>query len=269
MTTTPSISQPDSQSPWLNDAHWKAGDKAWWIFLTGDGVHRSMVEIVDPAEGTVFDPRISHNDGVVRVTGKFERVRHREDSCAACATSVLELLAAGQDAETRYWGRWSPAAHERFDALKEAIQWQWVHANHGIGTFTSDADLPDWFREATAGHLLLPESPSLCLGRVWEPINWPTLIAEHPGDLSVLVSTGWTQEHLTWDILVAAFRMIEAAGLTAFFDTNLEIDMDGALALLPCGIGAAGIGEHPELVAAITAVLGGIELDSHGFWLLV
>ncbi|MCZ9635310.1 hypothetical protein [Rhodococcus sp. BH5] len=52
-----------------------------------------MVDIVDPVEGTVRDSRVIYNDGVFQVTGKFERIRHREDSCTPCAESVLEMLA--------------------------------------------------------------------------------------------------------------------------------------------------------------------------------
>ncbi|MBP1054303.1 hypothetical protein J6397_29585 [Rhodococcus qingshengii] len=269
MTTSPAIPARGSEEPWRSNDHWKAGDKAWWISLTGDGVSRTMVDIVDPAEGTVRDPRVTYNDGVFRLADRFESVRHREDSCTSCTDSVLELLAAGQDQETAYWGRWSPAAHDRFDALMETIQWRQAD-NFTLGTFTSAADVPAWFREATAGHLISADFPSLCLGRVWEPIDWPTLIAEHPGDLSVLVSDGWTREHLTWEMLVAAFRMIDAAGLTACFDATVEIDMDGALALLPAGIGSNGIGEHPDLVAGVTAALGGIEFGGWGgeFWIL-
>lgn len=104
MTTSPAIPARGSEEPWLRDDHWKPGDKAWWLFPTGSGVSRTMVDIVDPAEGTVRDPRVTYNDGVFRETGKFERIRHREDSCTSCADSVLELLAAGQDQETAYWG---------------------------------------------------------------------------------------------------------------------------------------------------------------------
>ncbi|MFK4362298.1 hypothetical protein [Rhodococcus sp. 27YEA6] len=97
MTTSPAIPALGSEGPWLRDDHWKAGDKAWWLFPTGNGVSRTMVDIVDPAEGTVRDPRVIYNDGVFRATGKFERIRHREDSCTVCADSVQELLAVGQD----------------------------------------------------------------------------------------------------------------------------------------------------------------------------
>jgi len=97
MTISPAIRALGSEGPWLGDDHWKAGDKAWWLFPTGSGVSKTMVVIVDRVEGTVRDPRVIYNDGVFRATGKFERIRHREDSCTACAESVLELLAVGQD----------------------------------------------------------------------------------------------------------------------------------------------------------------------------
>ncbi|MBW0286098.1 hypothetical protein ATN38_04705 [Rhodococcus sp. FH8] len=94
MTTSPAIPARGSKEPWRSDDHWKAGDKAWWISLTGGGVSRTMVDIVDPAEGTVRDPRVTYNDGVFRLADRFASVRHREGSCTSCADSVLELLAA-------------------------------------------------------------------------------------------------------------------------------------------------------------------------------
>lgn len=83
--------QSISETPWLSDNHWNAGDQAWWILVTKDGIHRTMVEIVSPEEGTVRDPKVTYNDGVFRATGKFEHIRHRGGSCALCAGSVLEL----------------------------------------------------------------------------------------------------------------------------------------------------------------------------------
>ncbi|MET3959809.1 hypothetical protein ABIE52_006744 [Rhodococcus sp. OAS809] len=91
MTTTP-IPQRDSQSPWLSDDHWKAGDKAWWIYAVA-GARRTAVEIIDPVEGTVRDPHVIYNGGVFRAAAKFDRIRHRDEACAPCAASVLALLA--------------------------------------------------------------------------------------------------------------------------------------------------------------------------------
>jgi len=99
----PSAAQDDSTKPWLHDDHWEAGDKAWWILVTGNEISRTMVEIVSPADGTVRDPEVTYNDGVFRASGKFESIRHRGDSCAPCGDSLLEMLAAGQDAWAGYW----------------------------------------------------------------------------------------------------------------------------------------------------------------------
>ncbi|HEY9225138.1 hypothetical protein DBV08_18445 [Rhodococcus sp. KBW08] len=80
-----------AETPWLSEDHWKAGDQAWWILETTDGISKTKVEIVSPEEGTVRDPKVTYNDGVFRATGKFEYIRHRGGSCAKCAGSVLEL----------------------------------------------------------------------------------------------------------------------------------------------------------------------------------
>jgi hypothetical protein len=100
MSTSPAIRVLGSEEPWLREDRWKAGDKAWWIFPTGDGISRTMVDIADPAEGMVCDPRVIYRDGVFRLADKFKSLRHREDSYASCVDSVLELLAAVQDEES-------------------------------------------------------------------------------------------------------------------------------------------------------------------------
>lgn len=83
-----------SETPWLSDDHWNAGDLAWWILVTKDGISRTMVEIVSPEEGTIRDPKVTYNDGVFRASGKFVHIRHRGGSCAQCTRSVIELSAA-------------------------------------------------------------------------------------------------------------------------------------------------------------------------------
>ncbi|WP_182262026.1 hypothetical protein [Rhodococcus sp. UFZ-B548] len=94
---TSSAAQNISDSPWLSDDHWEVGDKAWWILVADDRTDRKMVEVVSPEEGTVRDPNVTYNDGVFRATGKFERIRHRGDSCAPCADSVLEIETHGPE----------------------------------------------------------------------------------------------------------------------------------------------------------------------------
>ena len=113
MTTSPAIRTLGSERLWLRDDHWKAGDKTWWLFPTGSGFSRTMVDPVDPVdpvEGTVCDPRVIYNDGVFRATGKFERIRHREDSCTACAESVSNCSP---------WARTIPSARQALDDFHE------------------------------------------------------------------------------------------------------------------------------------------------------
>lgn len=267
MATTSSVSQPDSKTPWCSDGHWKAGDKAWWIYAAADGLSRTAVEIVDPAEGTIRDPHVIYNDGVFRASDKFEHIRHRDESCIPCAASMLALLAAGEQDATLYWNQWSPASHLTFMGLRENIRWH-QGITRPLGTFTAQAAVPDWLREATAARLRIPESPSLSIARICDPIDWPTLLEQHPGDLPVLVGGEWTEPHITWELLVDVFRMIETVDPTAYLDADLEVD-DGSVQLLPIMVGGNGLSGHPDVAAKVSKTLGIEEFGpDEGFWLL-
>ncbi|MGB7235687.1 MAG: hypothetical protein WBD41_06830 [Rhodococcus sp. (in: high G+C Gram-positive bacteria)] len=178
---------------------------------------------------------------------------------------------------------WSARAHVRYRNLTAQIAWPPSDGclSYG-GSFTPHADVPSWLREVTSGSLITPESPGLCVARVHDPIDWPTLLAAYPDDLELVVNEGNPELNLTWELLVAVFESITAAGLTAYLDVDLGITAAGRLGLWPMMVGSHDLevfdltpdsdgktyhhyaGDHPELVEQITAVLG-VPLES-GFW---
>jgi len=179
--------------------------------------------------------------------------------------------------------RWSAHAYARYRELTGRIDWPRPDGclSYG-GSFTQRADVPAWLREVTGGSLTTPESPELCVARVHDPIDWPTLLAAYPGDLELVVNEGNPELSLTWELLVAVFESITAAGLTAYLDVDLGITAAGRLGLWPMMVGSHDLevfdltpdsdgktyhhyaGDHPELVEQITAVLG-VPLE-YGFW---
>ncbi|MEW1881026.1 hypothetical protein AB0O58_15150 [Rhodococcus sp. NPDC080181] len=94
--------------------------------------------------------------------------------------------------------RWSAHAYARYRELTGRIDWPRPDGclSYG-GSFTQRVEVPAWLREVTAGSLTTPESPDLCVARVHDPIDWPTLLAAYPGDLELVVNEGNPELSLT------------------------------------------------------------------------
>ncbi len=90
-----------------------------------------------------------------------------------CAASLRDVELAAEAARVEFWkDRPSVAAFIRFSQLDDQILTETEMGQKA--RLRLEADVPAWFSEVTAGHLVLPFSPELCLARVWEPIDWPT-----------------------------------------------------------------------------------------------
>ncbi|MET3959808.1 hypothetical protein ABIE52_006743 [Rhodococcus sp. OAS809] len=261
MATTPSASQLESHAPWLDVNHWASGEDAVWVSFNGVDELEALVKIASPADQSIFEGR--NTDTPTTWIDGYAHVRHVH-SCAPCLAWLNGARLYGK-VMGGYWSQWSSAARLTRSALGNEILWH-REGNHAAGTFTEDADIPDWLREVTAGHLLLPESPSLSVARIWDPIDWPTLLEQHPGELPVLVDGGWTQPQITWDLIVDVYRMVEATGLGVCLDVDLEVDVGGPQ-LLPQAI-CSDVRNHPEIEESISAALGIKQYGTEGFWLL-
>lgn len=163
--------------------------------------------------------------------------------------------------EQKYWSRWSDTAYTKFDALRAAISWN----ENEEGTFTADADVPDWLREATAGQLVPSGFPSLSLAMVWDPVDWPTLIEAHPGDLRLL-GEGVNSTYVPWEVISTAYRAIESAGRTPSLHVLLEIDFDGALSLEPGSLKYKGDDDDPALIMQVDAIFAPNVSFRRGMW---
>lgn len=261
-TDKTSIAAQDiSNSPWLDVDHWKPGEDAVVVFFNGVDETEELVTIASPADQSLIEGR-NTDTPTIWIDG-YARVRHVH-SCAPCLAWLNGARLYGK-VRGGYWSQWSPAARLTHNALGKEIEWDLVD-RHLAGTFTKDADVPDWLREATAGHLLRPESPSLSVARIWDPIAWPTLLEQHPGELPVLVDGGWTQPQITWDLIVDVYRMVETAGFDVCLDVDLEVDVGGPQ-LLPQSICIDA--HNPEIEERISAALGIEQYATEGFWLLL
>lgn len=145
---------------------------------------------------------------------------------------------------------------EWYAALTDQIEWSPTPDRVLAGTLMAGAPgIPDWLRTATAGLLRWPDSRQpFSFARVWDPIDWPALLEEHPGELKPNLPV---IDSLTWDGLARAFRLLVAAGYKPWLDAHLEVH--AVLELCPFWLCCEQIdtATHPDLIREVTEALGG------------
>lgn len=275
-TTPGSVSDPR-----LHSDHWRVGDCAVWLVF-------DLVPVLGAAPfqeitGTVAPTVPRHGNWVSRSTPTGQPdgapngawslyVFHTDPHCLPCARALHETRTELTESCDRYWAQWSPRAHRRFTELRSHIDWTSIDGEPR-GTFTADADVPDWLREATAGALIgradAAVASSLLLAWANAPIPWPKLLAAHPGEVAVPTGDAAARRQGEWPEISEAFETIEAAGLTAYLDVGLEVDQDGGLLLETNAVGICGLditrGGVADLDARVTDILS-IESDWRGIW---
>lgn len=166
-----------------------------------------------------------------------------------------------------YWSQWSNEDRELWGQIKRQIEWSVNSGSPQSGTFTEMAPgVPEWLRTATAGILRRPESPKLQLARVWDPLDWPTLLEEHPEELHPCLPG---PRSLRWNGIAHAYRLLQIAGYQPYLDVDLDVGA-GKLWLTPTELRCRLINPsiHSDLSVAVTAALGGEILYQpklHGF----
>ncbi|MCZ4562165.1 hypothetical protein O4160_15090 [Rhodococcus sp. IEGM 1401] len=267
--------------PRLTPDHWRVGNHAVWLVsglvpVLGAAPFQEITGTVAP---TV--PRFGNWVSRAALPGQPDGeptgawsvdVFHTDPHCLPCARALQDTRAELTESCDRYWAQWSPRAHRRFTELRSHIDWTSIDGDER-GTFTADADVPDWLREATAGALIgradAAVASSLLLAWANAPIPWPRLLAAHPGEVAVPSGDAAARRQATWPEIAEAFETIEAAGRTAYLDVALEVDQDGGLLMETNAVGIYGLdtthGDVTDLDARVTDILS-IESDWRGIW---
>lgn len=174
--------------------------------------------------------------------------------------------------DTDYWNQWSSTAIERYESLRPFVSWSPIvgQTTGGIttlgwdGRFTADAPVPRWLREATSGLLQRPDSSTLQLARIYDAIDWPALLAAHPGEVEVDLSYAPVT---SWAGVCAAWTVLTAEGYVPALDVQLGVDSAANLAIAPttlyCTVADAQVRDH------VTTALGvgyGSDPDLAGWW---
>lgn len=246
-------------APWERPGHFQPQDSVTSITLYDTGHSEMACTVV--SDGLVLI-RGSVHQTPVRIEPWPAQIRHTQD-CAACEADIADIRLTGARNESAYLSQWSEQAHERFAAFDETIE---IGRDDTGESFAGHADVPDWLRTATAGLLQPPEAGAFQIARVWDRIDWPTLIAQHPGEVTIGIgSTGYGPAELTWEMVVTAFRALEQAGFAPALDVDLVVDVDATLMLQPSVLYCAGT--DTGLQARVSELLGGIGYDDfHPGW---
>ncbi|MFB7677852.1 hypothetical protein ACFC26_41280 [Kitasatospora purpeofusca] len=162
-----------------------------------------------------------------------------------------------------YSARWSPEHRRAWVAAVADM----VHHPDRSRSFGPNTPVPDWARAEFDGRLREGESPTLTLGKVPGPVDWPRIVREHP----VQLENGYYDQAPDGAAIVEAHELLTAAGFEPWMDTEIilaGVAYDGTLRLrLDAGaIHAEGEIER-ALVAAVHRVLGEqtrVTTDHHG-----
>ena len=129
--------------------------------------------------------------------------------------------------------QWPAEARAQYNELRQQICWN-SDGPRPTGTFTDEANVPEWFRDVTAGLLRPPEAPTLQVARIWDPVDWPTLLANNPRRPAVSIGAdGYGPTDLTWQMVADAYHILDDAGKTPSLDIDIEINAASELALAP------------------------------------
>lgn len=206
----PSVVDPD---------HFAAGDRVMVsygsVFRAADTRESIVVPGVETEAGRIA-LRGPHIVGGDVYQTSIANVFHAA-GCDACDQYVAARQRADADQYQDQRSCFTPDGLARADALRR----------HGR-TALSATNLPWLHTELSGVDFSGPEGPWPNWGRTGAPIDWPALIAAHPGDLAPEDTAALT-ESASWESIVEAFTLARSADPRAALDVCLWVDIDGTV----------------------------------------
>lgn len=229
----------------LDPAHFTAGDEVQFGYDAYD----------EPCVVTGPQP---DREGCVGISmyGRETRTRvgnllHRS-GCQPCE----DFKQAWADEQERQWqderSDYTPAALELADTLRDQALIQVSSAGRSCGhgdlyVLSPDAPLPDWLRAALVdAEFTAPEGPWPNWGRTNHPVDWPTLIADHPDVL--IADQGMLDANFggSWASIAEAFTLVRSVDPYSHIDVVLWVDDTGRITVEPSAFWA-----HADIPADI------------------
>lgn len=223
-TTTPHVPAQPPAPEWEQDDHFQVGDivqlppgddfRAEVVWVEGDRVGI----LTNPANGTQAN---ASRDQVRHVTG-----------CGPCTADAVAQDAAEEERESAYWDQWPADERELYDTVMANMQLTagstpnlsaCGHASNGTRyKFGPGSPVREWMRTEFDGHMVASDSPSLALGRIWDPVDWLHIETEHADD-GLTITVPW--QGTTWPAVRSAYALAREAGLDVALDVDLEMEL--------------------------------------------
>ena len=218
-----------ASEPWQQPGHFQEGDAV--LFGEGDSWFPLTATADDVANQSVLP-------------GKAARYRHAAAGCDACRTDVLSQRADSQRQRRAEYESYTAGCRDLaalfMDSLLLVQRGTCCEPDHYVVKQASA--LPQWLKGALAGVCL---RASECgwpgLARTWDPVDWPTLIQDHPDLLRPLVK----EEKASWPAICRAYRLLQQRGYPTQLDVDILIDdAEPRLLIWPTMLYAEGL--RPE-----------------------
>ncbi|MDH6710754.1 hypothetical protein P3T27_007505 [Kitasatospora sp. MAA19] len=192
---------------WERRGHFRKGQQV--LTHRGAPVTETVVWVKDGKVG------MSHN-GLMTVWTEAAEVRHAH-GCRPCLDDLNAQLTTHAEEQHTYWNQWPRDAR---DAHEKAMD-DMVHGSDRTHSFGPNTRIPAWMRAEFDGRMHPSTSPSLALGRLWDPLDWPRICREHP---DFVLEPAW-QDDLNTDALVAAYQLLRDRRFDPYLDVDLEMEL--------------------------------------------
>jgi hypothetical protein len=200
---------PSAPEPWDEPGHFQIGDR---VHCPPDHFPEQIAWIDGDRIGVITNP-------LLRTMANASRsdLRHLHN-CPPCMADAAAQAAAEEDHERAYWAQWPEEEREIHDRIMQDM----VPVGEDGRRFRFGPRTPvrPWMRTELDGHLLGDEMPSLTLGRIWDPIDWPRIEREHGGD-GLTITNPW--DNASWPTIRSAFEILQEAGYTTALDVSVEM----------------------------------------------
>lgn len=216
-TTAPVIPTQQAVPVWKQDGHFQVGDQVQ--SPPGDFFPTTVTWIDGDRVGT----RRRKND---RGDQAFLAQLRHASGCEPCMTDAAAQDAAEVGNWLSYWEKWPADDRALYDAIQEDME---RTAGGERWRFGPAAPVYEWMRTEFDGHMVYSDSPSLALGRIWDPIDWLRIEREHAGS-GLTICNPWGEEDgsLPWPEIRRAYALAVEAGLTVSLDVDLEMAVNDA-----------------------------------------
>ncbi|MGW6605171.1 hypothetical protein [Streptomyces sp. NPDC055036] len=218
-TTTPRVPAQPPAPAWEQDGHFQVGDPV--LFPPGPAYSERVAWVRDGRVGVITNPALG-----TQAHADPSEIRHRS-GCVPCTADAAVRAAAEEERENAYWDQWPADERELHDVVMEDMQLTAgsVPGGECPSSFTRykfgpDSPVREWMRTELDGHLVDSESPSLSLGRIWDPLDWLRIEQEHADD-GLTFEVPW--EGTEWPAVRSAYALAREAGLDAALDVDLEM----------------------------------------------